>query len=71
MINIISFYKSPGNVCRAPVCIHMIGTILCIIFQNKNSRLVPDRTFTQVFYEHANCQVVIGYMREWCGASFT
>ncbi len=69
VINEMTFDESAGNIGRAPVRVHMIRTVLCVIFQNKNHRLFPYRTLTQVIHKHADCQVIIGTMCEWCWAT--
>jgi len=34
------------------MCIHMIGTILCIVFDDKHYTLIPDGAFAEVFDKH-------------------
>ena len=51
MIHEFPFHKSTRQVCGTAVSIYMIGTILCIIFQDKNRRLVPDGRICKMLNE--------------------
>ena len=59
MINKFSFVKSTCNISRTPVCIYMVGAILCIIFDNKHNTFFPNGAFTQIIYKHSYGKIVI------------
>src|ERR1035437_4146593 len=64
MINECGFYEATGNITGASVGIYMIRTVLCIIFHDKNSTFLPDRTLTQVVHKHPHSKVIIGNCSE-------
>ena len=69
MVNKSALYKSPCQVSRTPMGIHMICPILGIIFEDENGCFIPDGTFCQMFDEHAHSQIVVCHMRLGCWSS--
>ncbi len=63
----MAFYIPTGQIGSGAVCVYMVGTVLCIIFYDEYDAVLPYRAFADVFYQPANSQVVICYMRERCG----
>ena len=64
MIDKSSLYKSTGNISGTAVCVHVVGTILGIVFQYKHHAFFPYRAFAQVVNKHAHSKIVIGTMRK-------
>src|SRR5258708_8341981 len=67
MIYKMMLHQSPCYINRAPMGIHMIGTILCIVLQDENDTLLPYRAFTKVFYEFTHGEVIIRHMGKRSG----
>jgi hypothetical protein len=59
MIDEVSFDEPTSEVGSGSVCVDVIGTVLCIVFDNENSGLIPDRTFSEGLDKKTNSQVVV------------
>ena len=62
---------SSGNISCSTVCINMVGTVLCIIFNDKDCAFIPYRTFTQVFNEESNRKIIVCNCGKRCGAAYS
>ena len=62
MINKISFYVTTSQISGTAMSVHMISTILCIIFQNKNDRFIPYAALRKQFDKHSYSKVIISHV---------
>src|SRR5665647_3278272 len=71
MIDITLFHKSSCHKGGRTVCIHMVRTVLRIVFQNDDDAFVPDRRFAEVFNEKSACKVIVSIVCFRCWLSHT